>query len=358
PERKVVTLVYNILQASPECMANFRRRGGGALIVYFLVQVRPAPRLLQPAVNLHGAPKFGMSVLLDLAASMDTVSPIVDALDGGVLRILVQLCFFEDVTTELEFRQLSTRYIQTVLGPALLWPDVLRACRKAIKAGHFIADIDDRRMVDRVPELRAFFERYRICLKIYTDLRAETKALQHCHRAGCPGSTEPIRHVCACGAVYYCSRICQKADWRARHRIICTRGTEPSVPPSGPWRSLLHGGPADPPEMDPAPIPMSYLERMFIKRCVMHPYNLPALPQLDGGITGMGGERLYIVDWTGREMMPSVMDVLESETSTEGGKLTTRVYARIRKGSAVGTIHVGTLDDRSSLDARLGDITL
>uniref|UniRef100_D8QKE2 MYND-type domain-containing protein n=1 Tax=Schizophyllum commune (strain H4-8 / FGSC 9210) TaxID=578458 RepID=D8QKE2_SCHCM len=353
--RTYISLAAMLLQASPECMSNFRRRGGIALIVYFLVQVRPAPKLMQPAANLHGAPKFGMSVLLDLAASMDTVSPIVEAFDAGVLRILVQLCLFEDDTTELEFRQLSTRYIQTALGPALLWPDVLRACRKAIKVGHFIVDIDDRRMVDRVPELRAFFERYRVCLKALTDLRAETKALQHCHRAECPGSTEPIRHICACGAVYYCSRICQKADWRARHRITCTRGIEASAPPSGPWRSLLHGGPAEPPEMDPAPISMSYLERMFIKRCVMHPNNLPALPQLDGG---MGGERLYIVDWTGREMMPSVIDVLESESSTEGVRTTARVYARIRKGSAVGTIHVGTLDDRSSLDARLGDITL
>ena len=100
---------------------------------------------------------------------------------------------------------------------------------------------------------------------------------------------------------------------------------------------------------------MSYLERMFIKRCVMHPDNLPALPQHGGS---KGGERLYIVDWTGREAMPSVVDVMESETLTQGGAVATRVYARIRKGSAMATINVGTLDDRSSLDTRLGNMTL
>ncbi|KAF9027413.1 hypothetical protein BDZ89DRAFT_1066892 [Hymenopellis radicata] len=45
-----------------------------------------------------------------------------------------------------------------------------------------------------------------------------------CDCASCPnlvGEICPLKRCSGCGAFYYCSRACQKEDWKSRHRSIC-----------------------------------------------------------------------------------------------------------------------------------------
>jgi hypothetical protein len=44
-----------------------------------------------------------------------------------------------------------------------------------------------------------------------------------CSGCGCGGTGSPLMACAACKQVYYCSRACQVADWKAGHKAVCGR---------------------------------------------------------------------------------------------------------------------------------------
>jgi hypothetical protein len=57
----------------------------------------------------------------------------------------------------------------------------------------------------------------------YEDLKRTRQPLQfrRCAREGCTSSSTTMRTCARCGGAYYCSRICQRTDWAARHKRQC-----------------------------------------------------------------------------------------------------------------------------------------
>ena len=53
----------------------------------------------------------------------------------------------------------------------------------------------------------------------YEKVRSECKIVKQCCRNGCTNDWKS--HCARCGNVSYCSRECQRADWRKRHRDHC-----------------------------------------------------------------------------------------------------------------------------------------
>ena len=80
----------------------------------------------------------------------------------------------------------------------------------------------------RVLSFDALTGRYAVALDDGKELslKAECVAKTGCSAAGC--ASEEASSVCArCHAVRYCSRECQRADWKA-HKPVCLAAAQPS----------------------------------------------------------------------------------------------------------------------------------
>ncbi|KAL1674828.1 hypothetical protein EV122DRAFT_293159 [Schizophyllum commune] len=207
------------LLGSDALVDNFVRTGGAKKIVGFLR--RAAADLIDDTPSFaERLNTYWMSQFHLLAMTKHSEDMIMDGLEAG---LLVYFCdVFVDAQSCLrhtEWRKPATSFIKMVLAAALVWPHILYAFDCAIEDDKIKYDIDEIE-----PNWEALSELYRLFekrLAMLAELRAELKPLKWCHNAQCPGASEPVRKMCICGRVFYCSRTCQKVHWRAEHRRRC-----------------------------------------------------------------------------------------------------------------------------------------
>ncbi|KAL1721042.1 hypothetical protein EV715DRAFT_195524 [Schizophyllum commune] len=143
-----------------------------------------------------------------------STSCIIAGLECGLLALLGRVatalrCVTFSPRSMKIFEDLALR----VLQPALVWPAVIRAFHPAkIRDAVLIDDATGVKWRPLVQLLWNFLEARKIKKRL-------NKEISH---AECARQQAMYPLMCCCARVFYCSRACQKADWRAGHKMVCT----------------------------------------------------------------------------------------------------------------------------------------
>nr|GAT42412.1 predicted protein [Mycena chlorophos] len=189
------------------------KRGNLALrkCTFFLLRHNPEvvwrsciPLLIR-LVELSLADKDTLCVLIQLFAAHDRLKPIRP--DSNMLEI-ADTCFRRVIPSSL-FRGNTAAKLFATLHTV---PDVLRARQSSSSA--------------LAPLLNACVR----TLKPFENLRKLTR--RACDNLACGGiyDVDTFRR-CVCFDAYYCSPACQKADWKAGHRVSCSGSCDRSIAP-------------------------------------------------------------------------------------------------------------------------------
>ncbi|TRM62827.1 hypothetical protein BD626DRAFT_630487 [Schizophyllum amplum] len=328
-----IDLIHSLLSTN-RAVVNFRRARGVTLVVTVLGKAVASPGVLE---DRYGdlLKKFFMICLPRLLLSTNTNGQIIEALDADLLYIFGMLVtgLPGDRGAAEDYRELANMLIRIAFGPALLWPDVLRAFHRAVKR---VVSSATRMNVlrPRWEELGLLYHRYHACYSILAAFRAGIKKLQYCHNAQCQSQDQRVHQVCSCSKAFYCSKACQRAHWHAEHRVQCSRGmVDDALKVATTTRSVKVG--PDTVELESDMVPITYMERAFIRSCgtletrpvdglrCVHHIPDPAKGQvflLDWNC-GLVGAKIYGID----DWLPPPL---------ENGLPMVRIYARISKGHA------------------------
>ncbi|KAL1674445.1 hypothetical protein EV122DRAFT_220589 [Schizophyllum commune] len=143
-----------------------------------------------------------------------STSCIIAGLECGLLALLGRVatalrCVTFSPRSMKIFEDLALR----VLQPALVWPAFIRAFHQAkVRDAVLIDDATGVKWRPLVQLLWNFLEARKIKKRL-------NKEISH---AECARQQAMYPLMCCCARVFYCSRACQKADWRAGHKMVCT----------------------------------------------------------------------------------------------------------------------------------------
>ncbi|TRM62819.1 hypothetical protein BD626DRAFT_583743 [Schizophyllum amplum] len=356
-----IDLVYCLL-STDRAVANFRRARGVTLVVTVLGKAVASPGVLedQHRTSLN---EFFMTCLHYLLLLTNTNGPIIEALDAGLLHNLGMLAtgLPGGIFAAEDYRELANMLIRMILAPALLWPDVVRAFHRAIESAHILCD--PRALIPRWEELGLLYYRYHGCYTMLTKFRADRKKLQYCHHAQCQGQDERAHRVCSCGEAFYCSKACQKAHWHAEHRVKCSRGMKDALQRATTSTPVKVG--PDTVGFESDTVPMTYMERAFIRRCTANFDTQPVdgLRLVPHGLPDPAEGKAFLLDWNCGQVGAKIRGIEDwLPQPSENGLPMVRVYSRISKGYAQSVvladiIHRKPADKHCPRDAtRGGDV--
>ncbi|TRM62822.1 hypothetical protein BD626DRAFT_403515, partial [Schizophyllum amplum] len=340
-------LIYSLL-STDRAIANFRRARGVTVVVNVLGKAVTSPGVLEDQYR-DALNKFFMTRLPSLLLSTNTNEPLIAALDAGLLYI------FGILATGLpdgggaaeDYRELGNTLIRTILSPALLWPDVLRTIRRVIKRDHVFCDADV--LKSRWHELGLLYLRYHMSCAVWATFRAQNKKLRYCHNAQCPSQGPHALRVCSCGEVFYCSKACQKAHWAAEHRAKCSRGMKDALQLSASSTTTSVNLGPDTIELESDTVPMTYVERAYIKSCTFETEVVDGLrfvPDIPNPAEG----KAFLLDWNCGQVGGIIRDIDDwlPQPASEDGPPMVRVYARISKGHAQTIVLLDVVHRRPS----------
>lgn len=203
-------------------------------------------KTLDVLLNLHPAPSLSLS---DVTA----------ALRHGLLTALyLALCTAADTRDDEEaitnFRRNAANIAGRCLTTGLVWPKVLRAFDTAF----YREQLDEATNGCNPPEWEALISRYQFYTRTRQTYNANlVKIFERCGNTECPFAELDTRlRICPCASVSYCSRACQKTDWRARHHQNCSIIINAPTIASADTITVAH-----------IPDSVSLAERIYLKRC-------------------------------------------------------------------------------------------
>ncbi|KAL1718048.1 hypothetical protein EV715DRAFT_201864 [Schizophyllum commune] len=208
--------------------ASFRRASGITVLVETLLASVPQIRTsrdvqkLKDNVNARIVIRCAISTLDFLLMDRDSDRNLAEAIEAGLLVVVdrCQTIVPDGTYDDFNWRMSGDGWLN-MLFPAMIWPDVLRACGR-----HHVFEgrPADEASTTMWPSWKVVARRYAI---LYPRYRVYRKALQLAGHQGCCNlksrpDTKVKMKMCGCAKVRYCSSACQRADWLARHRSSCS----------------------------------------------------------------------------------------------------------------------------------------
>lgn len=253
----------------------FRHASGVSLLVKVLLRSVPKAAMTEDELEnvtegQHLIVRLAMSIMDTLFASREHEHEVVEAIRAGILTYIDSILHFVPETgrTGKAWHENAERWVRNVLMPAMVWPDVLRACMKQTGFCKRLADPPSTMKLT----WNALAGRFVVICPRYQSFVSRIRALQ---RDGCSNpdcrTARPQGgklKMCTCATVFYCSRECQTAHWRSGHKREC-----PQVPRHARIigiHQILPGRSRPPTQAAPV---LDYMEYHFIKECAFHEYN-------------------------------------------------------------------------------------
>ncbi|KAL1674841.1 hypothetical protein EV122DRAFT_219827 [Schizophyllum commune] len=247
-----------------------------------------------------------------------------EALDGGIVRYLVNACLDpRDQFRPSEWQAPGVAFVLDVLTPALFRPKYLPALEKAAKEPSVqSADMNDIQLAS--PELARLLLRIPILERHRQTMKAVMKRTKHCHNGdSCPRSAKRVRKLkmCMCGRAFYCSRKCQKAHWQEHKPQCCDADARVHM------------------KSEQSEVTLTHFDRCFLKMVAWNDANEAGLHS-SRSIAHYAGSAAVLLDYSeGPKPQLRIMD----DPLRPGPIYPSHVYAKVRHWPGDAIIFMGFL---------------